>query len=105
MRVVLDAIDPMPALRQAKVDAVNRSFNTVAAESLHRDQAHAQKRLWAATNDQRLAPEAELRGITVVELSAFILSKPDAAAAREMQRQTIMKRIDQARTPAELDAI
>jgi hypothetical protein len=105
MRVVLGALDPMPALRQARADAVNRSFNTVAADNLQRDQAHAQKRLWATTNDPRLAPEAGLRGITIAELSALILSKPDTAAEREMHRQTIMKRIDQAQTPADLDAI
>jgi hypothetical protein len=96
----------MPALRQAKVEAVNRGFNVMAAESLHRDHAHAQKWLAALTkNERRLAPEAQLRGITVAELAALILTKPDNIADRELRRQTIMMQIDRAQTPAELDAL
>jgi hypothetical protein len=98
-------VDPMPGLKLDKLRRVNENFNTKAMESLHRDQAHAQKRLWAQTNDPALAPEATMRGITVEELSAIILSKPNAGAERELQRQTIMKKIEQAQTPAELDAI
>jgi hypothetical protein len=97
--------NPMLALRQAKVEAVNRSFNVIAAENLQRDLAHAQKRAWAAVEDQRLQAEADLRGITVAELSALILSKPDTAAERELRRQQVMALIDRAQTPPELDAI
>lgn len=97
--------DPMIVLRQAKAAAVNRNFNTIAMESLHVDQAHAQKRILAATGDPRLKAEADLRGISVEELSALILSKPDNAAARELHRQTIMKRIDDAQTPEELNQL
>ncbi len=100
MRLVLD---PMPAARQARKDAVNKAFDT-AAQS-HVAQAHAVKRAWAATQDARLQPEADLRGVTVAELSALILSKPDTFAERELQRQRIMMAIEAARTPAELDAL
>lgn len=95
------SIDPMPALRAARKEKVNAAFN-MSAQS-HVAQAHAQKRVWAMTNDPALQPEADLRGITVAELSAIILAKPDAFADRELQRQRIMLAIDAARTPAELD--
>lgn len=96
-------IDPMPALRQARKDAVNAAFNAMSQS--HVVQAHAQKRAWALVQDERLKPEADLRGISVAELSAIILAKPDAFAARELQRQRIMLAIEAARTPQELDAI
>lgn len=94
-------IDPMPALRAARKDRVNAAFNSGAQS--HVTQAHAQKRLWAATQDPALQPEADMRGITVAELAATILSKPDTFADRELQRQRIMLAIDAAKTPAELD--
>jgi hypothetical protein len=93
----------MPALRAARRAKVNEAFNSTAQS--HVAQAHAQKRLWAMTNDPALQPEADLRGITVAELSALILAKPDTFAERELRRQQIMMAIDAARTPAELDAI
>lgn len=94
-------IDPMPTLRQARKDKVNAAFNSLAGS--HIAQAHAQKRLWATTQDERLRPEADLRGITVAELSALILAKPDTFAERELERQRIMLAIDAAKTPAELE--
>jgi len=100
MKLVLD---PMPAARQARKDAVNTAFNTSAQS--HVAQAHAAKRAWAETQDERLKPEADLRGVTVAELSALILSKPDAFAERELHRQRIMRAIEAARTPDELDKI
>ncbi|WP_454629508.1 hypothetical protein [Bradyrhizobium cenepequi] len=97
------SVDPMPALRAARKAAVNDNFN--AANASHVEQAHLQKRLWAQTLDDRLKPEADLRGITVAELAAIILAKPDTFAARELVRQSIMIQIDAATTPAELAAI
>ena len=47
-------LDPMPALRQAAEDRFDAAFNAMAAQVSHVDAAHAQKRLWAATNDPRL---------------------------------------------------
>jgi hypothetical protein len=111
MRVVLGALDPMPALRQAKADAVNRSFNMMASDNLHRDQAHAHKRAEAAAVTAGAGPsvefqaEAELRGIAAVELAALIAAKPNTAAQRELRRQMIMAVIAAAKTPAELDSL
>jgi hypothetical protein len=98
-------IDPMPALREAKKERVNAAFNDWAASTAHLDQAHAQKREWASARDPRLQAEAELRGMTLDELAALILSKPDNLAAREAKRIAIMVKIDRATTPAELEAI
>ena len=105
MTRVRASLDPMPALRQAKKDRVNAAFNDVAARAAHVDQAHAQKRKWARARDPRLRAEADLRGMTLEQLAATILSKPDELAAREAQRIAIMVKIDRARTPAELEAI
>lgn len=104
MKIVVN--DPMPGLRLAKKEKVNSGFAAIAARNLHVEQAHAQKLTWAATNDAKLKPEADLRYITVEQLASLILSKSeDAPAARELQRQKIMMQIDKATTPAELDAI
>ena len=91
------------AARQARKDAVNAAFD--AAAQSHVAQAHAMKRAWATTQDERLKPEADLRGITVAELSALILSKPDAFAERELNRQRIMLAIEAAQTPQELESM
>lgn len=96
-------IDPMPALRAARKVQVNAAFDQMA--QAHVSQAHAQKRLLAATQDERLKPEADMRGITVAELSAIILAKPDDFAERELHRQKIMMAIEGAKTPAELDSL
>lgn len=96
-------IDPMPGLRAAKIKAVNQAFNSLA--SSHLDQAYAQKRQWASVNDERLKPEADLRGISVSELAFIILSKQDTVAEREFKRQQIMQRIDAAKSPEELHKI
>lgn len=99
------SVDPMPALRAARKVVINAAFNNAAAHGVHLDQAHAQKREWAKVEDARLLPEAELRGISVAELSTLILSKPDALAERELRRQSLMARIEAALTPADLDQI
>lgn len=98
-------IDPMPALRAAKIEKINTIFNTMAALNLHRDQAYAQKRAWAVVGDQQLSSEAALRGVTVTALAQLILSKPDIVAERELQRQAVMMMIDRAKTPAGIDAV
>jgi hypothetical protein len=99
------AIDPMPVLRRAKADEVTVHFNQLAIASAHTDHAYAQKRLWAATRDARLEPEAALRGLSVDDLAALILAKPDKVQARELARVTLLTRIAVARTPGELNAI
>jgi hypothetical protein len=98
-------IDPMPVLREAKKERVNAAFNDWAASTAHVDQAHAQKREWASARDPRLQAEADLRGMTLDQLAALILSKPDELAAREAKRIAVMLKIDRATTPAELEAI
>jgi hypothetical protein len=92
----------MQTLRSEKKARVNAAFE--GRNNSHVAQAHAQKRAWATTNDERLKPEADLRGITVAELAGLILSKPDDFAARELERQRIMLAIDAATTPAKLEA-
>ncbi|MFH0299835.1 hypothetical protein AAFX91_21890 [Bradyrhizobium sp. 31Argb] len=96
-------LDYMSDRRVALKAEVNAAFN--AAAQSHVAMAHAQKRTWAETQDGRLQPEADLRGISVAELAALILSKPNDLAERELQRQRIMMNIDAAATSAELDAI
>jgi hypothetical protein len=104
-RVTIAALDPMSGLRQAMKDRINAGFAVTAAATLHVDQAHAQKRVWAEVQDARLKPEADLRGISVADLATLILSKPDTIAERELRRQQIMMKIDAAATQQELDAI
>jgi hypothetical protein len=98
-------IDPMPALREVATLRVNEYFNTLAINNVHRDQAHAQKREWAKSGQlDKLAPEATLRGMQPNDFATVIASKSDAAADRELWRQTILLRIAAAQTPEELDA-
>lgn len=96
-------IDPMPAARQAQKDRVNAAFNAVSQS--HVEMAHAQKRLWAETEDEKLKPEADLRGVSVSELASLILSKPDRLAERELERQKIMAAIEAARTIEDLERL
>src|SRR5690349_16981201 len=100
MRMNLDYKSDRRAALKAEVNA---AFDATARS--HVALAHAQKRAWAEAQDARLKPEADLRGISVAELAALILSKPDSVAERELQRQRIMMNIDAATTSAELDAI
>jgi hypothetical protein len=95
----------MPALRQAAEDRFDAAFNAMAARATHVDAAHAEKRQWAATNDPRLEPEANARGMTVEALASLILTKPDDLAEREARRIALKLRIRAAATPQELDAI
>jgi hypothetical protein len=105
MTRVRATFDPMPALREAKKERVNAAFNDWAASTAHVDQAHVQKREWASARDPRLQAEAELRGMSLDDLAALILSKTDELAAREAKRIAIMMKIDKATTPADLETI
>ncbi len=96
-------LDPMPALKAERKLRVNDAFGKIGNQ--HLDQAYAQKREWAKTEDERLSVEADLRGITTKELAKLILSKPDTIAVREEQRQRILAKIEKAKTPAELESI
>lgn len=110
-RAVIKGSDPMPAIRKAAMDTVNGLFNHLAHEHLHRDHAHASKRSIAGLVVAGGAPtpefmaEATARGGTPTDLALLILSKPDKHASRELSRQKIMLKIEQAVTPAEVDGI
>lgn len=99
-------LDPMPALRRAAKGKVNTHFNNLA--QAHRDAAYAMKRAVAGAGapfPDWFLQEAELRGITSTALASLILSKPDVLSERELRRQRLMFALDQAKTPAELDAV
>lgn len=104
-------IDPMPAIRLSAADQINRMFNRVASDNLHRDQAHASKRSIAGlvvaggAPTSEFAAEATARGVTPIDLANTILAKPNNAAARELARQKIMLKIDDTATPWEIDGI
>lgn len=104
-------ISAIAGKKSAVIGQVNARFNDIARENLHRDAPHADKRSIAAsvaaggTATPEFAAEAALRGITPSALSALILSKPNAAAQRELRRQQIMAKIDAATTIDELQAI
>ena len=103
--------DPMPALREARKAAVNENFSKIAATNLQRDMAHAAKRIEAqaivggAVASAEFAAEAELRGITPLELANVVLSKPNEAAQRELRRQQIHALIEAAKTEPELNFV
>lgn len=109
MKLILN--DPMPALRLARAEAVNRNFNAIAMENLHRDHAHAEKRAAAMAIVAGAAPgadfqaEADLRCISALDLARLISDKPNNAAARELHRQTVMMKIANASTPGDLETI
>lgn len=103
IRITAMRLDYMSKRRAELKAAVNAAFNTTAQS--HVAMAHAQKRAWAETQDARLQAEADLRGISIADFAALILSNPDTVAERELQRQRIMMHIDAATTSAELDAI
>ncbi len=98
-------LNPLAALRTNAKQKANDHFNLMARSNSHLDVAHAQKREWAKTEDERLSVEADLRGITTKELAKLILSKPDTVAVREEKRQRILAQIEKAKTPVELESI
>lgn len=104
-------LDPMPGLRAAAEVQINCYFNRIAADNVHRDAAHAAKRTEAreiatgAVASAEFQAEADLRGLSAAEMAALILSKPNAAAARELHRQKVMARIATITTPAYLAAL
>lgn len=105
--------DPMPMLRMAAVARVNEHFNRRAGELMHIDHAHMRKRHIAAAvmsgeaigADHPFAQEAVMRGINVSDFAQMIANKQDAVLHRELHRQRVIASIEQATTPAELDAI
>ncbi|MCB1393241.1 hypothetical protein [Nitrobacter sp.] len=99
-------LDPMPALRRDAKSKVNMHFNNLA--QTHRDAAYAMKRATAGAGapfPDWFMQEAELRRITATALASLILSKPDVLSQRELRRQRVMLTLDNAKTPAEIDAL
>lgn len=96
-------IDPLPMAKASRKTKVNAAFNITATP--HLDAAYAQKRLWAEHDVSKLETEAQMRGMTAEALAEVILSKPDTIAERELQRQRIMKRIDEATSLQELENV
>lgn len=107
-RVRLD-VTPMPKLIERGVKAVNRHFAKISAKEAHRDSAHRRKREVANQVWNRgpvpasFAKEAELRGVTPLDLAFQIKDLPDAMDERELARQTVLIEIENAETPAEID--
>lgn len=105
MRIVAD---PMPALRAAAVAKVNERYNYLAAQELHRDTAHAWKRAVAplviAGGDApaEFAAEAVMLGMSTMAFAEMIATKPNAAAQRELARQTELQAIAVATRPDQL---
>jgi hypothetical protein len=69
-------LDPMPALRAARIEAVNANFSTMALGHLHTDL-----------------------------VAALIHGDTSALAGREARRQKILAAIAAASTPEELDRV
>lgn len=105
MRIVAD---PMPALRAAAVAKVNERYNYLATQEIHRDAAHAWKRSTAASvlaGDKapaEFAAEADMLGLSPVAFAELISIKPNAAAQRELDRQTELRAIAAATHPDQL---
>jgi hypothetical protein len=100
--------NPMPFLRAAAVVKVNEQFNCQATQNIHRDAAHSHKRTVAAAVLAGAEPTAEfiaeatLRDVSAAALAADIASRPNLAAARELERQRLLLAIEAATTPDQL---
>jgi hypothetical protein len=100
-------------LRIVAVARVNEHFNRRSHELSHIDHAHGRKRHVAAAvragepidGAHPFFKEAEMRGLSLEDFAALIASKPDNISERELKRQQVIQQIEQADTPAALDAI
>ena len=97
-RVIISG-SPEVALRAKVAEDVNEAYNRLTSNNIHRDLAHAQKRLEASNiasggeASKEFQVEADLMGISALELAAMILSKPNEAAARELERRKLLIKI------------
>lgn len=106
-------VNPMPAMAARAVRAINDHFNRMATVEAHRDAAHLRKREMARrvigseqlAEDHPFAVEAGLRGLSVTDFAALVLTKPDNVQARELERQTMLLAVVNATTPAEIETI
>lgn len=109
-RQVLQPIDQMRIHRDEARGKVDSYFSDLLKQQLHRDTIHAEKRkaaerLLNGEQHALLDPEAQLRGMTAIDLARLIVSKPNDLFDRENRRQTIFKTIEQAADPQALDDI
>ncbi len=106
-RQVINA-SPIAAKKLAAAEKVNEYYNFLAAQELHRDSVHAWKRGVAASiiaggePPAEFAAEAELRELTPLDLARLIATKPNAMAAREVERQKRLLAIEAVTTPDQL---
>ena len=111
MTRVKATVNVMSAVKASAVDKVNAMFNTAAVTMVHRDAAYASKRSIAkavmagGAPPAEFATEATLRSMTPTDLATLILSKPDLTARRELARQKMMLKIEQATTLWQVDAV
>lgn len=104
-------IDPMPGLRQQRIDNVNQAFATHVGNNVHRHLAHERKRQQAeaivngGTPGASFSAEADLRGLIPIDLAYLVLSKSSELDDIELKRQQILSKIQVAKTPEELMAV
>jgi hypothetical protein len=106
-RQVLQPIDQMRIHRDEARDKVDRYFSDQLKQSLHRDTIHelkrtAAERLIAGEQHALLDIEAQLRGISPIDLAKLIVGKANDLFDRENRRQNIFKTIEQAADPQAL---
>ena len=96
------SFDPTIEMRKEAKRRMNVGFNNLAAQNLHTDHAYAHKRAVAkdikrgSEAPSHIVQEAALRGISLEDLADLILSKPNIMAERELLRQQMSQRIEQA---------
>lgn len=104
-------IDPMAALRQKRKERVNANFSTMFVADSHRHAAHARKRevaslvIGGGTPPEAFQKEADMRGLSVVDLAKLILSKECDLDRMELHRQKVLANIDAAQTVDELEKV
>lgn len=107
------SLDPMPRLREVAEARVNSHFNASAAQNAQQDQEHRRKREIAQqveTDGAAMAPfafaeEARLMGVSVEDLAALVLTKPDTVLERGLARRSVILLIRSATSPAALNLV
>jgi hypothetical protein len=102
------SLDPLKQFKQEAESRVEGYFNRLASSSVQKTQEHELKRREAQNVlDGKLSglleAEALFTNTTSAELAAVILSKPNEAAERALQRRKAILGIRHATTRAEID--
>lgn len=101
-------LDPMPSLREKATVRINSYFASLIdpRESIWRiKRTVAYVVQNGGTVPDEFAAEADLRGLSALELADLILSKEDPAPGRELARQRALFAVENAESQPELDAI